>query len=219
MINPTLTFDYQFEVQDSGLRPDRWLGQGSGRSAVNDGEGLAGPKPRFELRSGWLTLFPTEGWARSFPAHAFSDQPQLHEMDETARVANFKEAFTEAQSEALKEAVEKVSPKENFDAFMKEQNAAFERALRRRGMRRDFASFSLFVGDTLSSALQTHDELKYSRNGSGDFHYSVERNSETVLSAGSVGSYSTCALCRMTLQERRSHIVICRIEWSGLVPL
>lgn len=191
MISPTLTFNYRFEVQDSGLRPDRWIGQGSGRSAVNDVEGLAGPKPRFELRSGWLTLFPTEGWARSFPTHSFSDQPQTRDMDEAERAAAFKargEAFKEAQSEARREAVEKVvSPKENFDAFMKENNAAFERALRRRGMRRDFASFSLFVGDTLSSALRTHDELKYSRNGSGDFHYSVERNSETVCSAGSVG--------------------------------
>ncbi len=191
MICPTLTFNYRFEVQDSGLRPDRWIGQGSGRSAVDDVEGLAGSKPRFELRSGWLTLLPTEGWARSFPTHSFSDQPQIRDMDEAERAAAFKargEAFEEAQREAFKEAVEKIpSPKDNFDAFTKENNAASERALRRRGMARDFASFSLFVGDTLSSALQTRDELKYSRNGSGDFYYSVERNSETVFSAGSVG--------------------------------
>jgi hypothetical protein len=97
------------------------------------------------------------------------------------------EVSLEAHNEALKEAAEKVSPKENFAAYMKEKNAALERALRRRGMTRDFASFSLLVGDTLSSALQTGDELKYSRDGNGDFHYTVERNSETVFSAGTVG--------------------------------
>jgi hypothetical protein len=53
-------------------------------------------------------------------------------------------------------------------------------------MTRDFASFSLFVGDSLSSALRSGDELEYSRDGSGDFRYSVERNSETVFRTGTV---------------------------------
>ena len=49
-----------------------------------------------------------------------------------------------------------------------------------------FASFSLVVGDSLSSALRIGDELKYSRDGNGDFRYSLERSSETVFSAGTV---------------------------------
>src|ERR1700751_485233 len=99
MIAPALTFNYRFEVQDSGLRPHRWIGQGSGRSAFMDEEGLPGPKRRVELRSGWLMLFPTEGWARSFPTHSFSDQPQTRDMDEAKRAAAFK-----ARGEAFKEA-------------------------------------------------------------------------------------------------------------------
>lgn len=185
MSSPSLTFDYQL-----GLRPDRWMGQGSGRSFFMDVEGLAGPKPRFELRSGWLTLFPTEGWARSFPTHALSGQPKRHEMGKNARVADAKahgEIFSEAEIKAMKEAAKKFPPKENLAAFIKAHGAVWERSLRRRGMTRDFASFCLFVGDMLSSALQTGDELKYSRGGNGDFHYSVKRNSETVFSAGTVG--------------------------------
>jgi len=191
MINPAQTFDYQFAVQDSAFPPRQWFGHSSGRTYFKNVEGLAGPRPRFELSSGWLTLFPTDGWARSFPIRAFSDQPQPQEMDEKARAADLKahsDVFLEAQKEALKEAAEKVSPTEDFDAYMKEQNAALARALRRRGLTRDFASFSLFVGDSLSGALRTGDELKYSRDGNADFRYSVERNSETVFSAGTVGS-------------------------------
>ncbi len=191
MIDPALTFNYTFTVQDSGLAPGRWVGQGSGLSALGNVAGLAGPSPRFELRSGWLMLFPTHGWSRSFPIRAFSDQPQLYEMDESARLAALKahgESFLDAQKEALKEAAEKVSPKGNFDAYMKEKAAAFERALRRRGLSRDFTSFSLLVGESLGSALQAGDELQYSRDGNGDFRYSVGRNSETVLSAGTVGT-------------------------------
>jgi hypothetical protein len=111
----------------------------------------------------------------------------MGEIALTAALKAHGDVFSDAQREALKEAAEKVSPKENFDAYMKERAAALERALRRRGMTRDFASFSLFVGGSLSSALRTGDELKYSRDGNGDFRYCVERSSETVFSAGTVG--------------------------------
>lgn len=190
MIDPAHTFNYQFAVQDSGVSPRRWIGQGSSGPTFNNVVGLAGPNPRFELGSGWLTLFPTDGWARSFPIRAFSDQPQRHKMDENARLADmnaFHAVYSEAHKEALREAAEKAPPKEDFAAYMKEQRVALARALRQRGLTHDFASFSLFVGDSLSSALQSGDELKYSRDGNADFHYSVERNSETVFSAGTVG--------------------------------
>jgi hypothetical protein len=36
-------------------------------------EGLVGPKPHFELCSGWLTLLPTEGWTQPLPLRMFSD--------------------------------------------------------------------------------------------------------------------------------------------------
>lgn len=191
MIDPGLTFHYRFEAQDSGLSAPRWVGPGSGQPAWKNGKGLAGPTPQFELRSGWLTLFPTAGWTRSFPLRAFSDWPQLHEMDESARAADFEvhaAIFREAHQEALKEAAEKAPPKEDFYAYLKEQGPALDRALRRRGLTRDLASYSLFVGDSLSHALRAGDELHYSRDGNGDFRYSVERNSETVFSAGTVGS-------------------------------
>jgi hypothetical protein len=191
MIDPALTFQHQFAVRDLGLWPRRWIGQGFGGTTFKNVEGLAGPKPRFELSSGWLMLFPTPGWAQSFPIRWFSDQPQPYEMDEKARMADFKarsDASWEAQKEAMKEAAAKVSPKENFAAYMKEEQAALERVRRRRGLTRDFKSFSLLVGDSLSSALRTGDELKYSRVGGGDFRYSVERSSEAVFSAGTVGS-------------------------------
>jgi hypothetical protein len=190
MINPGLTFNYKFAVQDLVLPSHRWVGQGSGRSTLTKVQALAGPEPRFELGSGWLTLFPTDGFTRSFPIQAFSDQPQPREMGESTRSADFKarlDVFLEALKDSYKAAGEKVLAKENFDAYRKEQNAALRRELRERKMTRDFASFSLFVGDSLSSALRTGDDLKYSRDGGGDFRYSVERSSETVFSAGAVG--------------------------------
>ena len=36
-------------------------------------EGLVGPKPKFELCAGWLTLLPTEGWTQPLPVPMFSD--------------------------------------------------------------------------------------------------------------------------------------------------
>src|SRR5215469_4859823 len=77
----------------------------------------------------WLTLFPTDGWARSFPTRCFSDQPQPHEMDENAGLANSKahsDMFMEAQEEAQKEAAEKVvSPKDNFSGTVRPSNVRF----------------------------------------------------------------------------------------------
>jgi len=190
MINPRHTFSYEFTVQDSGVPEGQWIGRGSGRAFIGSLDGLAGPKPRFELTSGWLRLLPTDGWTRSFPILAFSDQVQVGELGEKERIAALNahgDACLEALEEARKEAAEKYSPKEQIDAYTKEENAAVARVLRQRGLTRDCVSFSVFVGNSLSSVLRSGDELKYSRDGNGDFRYSVERNAETVFSAGTVG--------------------------------
>ena len=188
MISPLSTFFYQFVVEASGSPPSAWTGQGVCQTAS---PGLAGRTPSFELLSGWLTLFPPDGWTHSLPMHEFSDQPKLRDMDEKAKLAAMKtgfELYTEAQHEAAKETGQKFSMKEDREAYQKEQRAAMERALRRRGLNRDLASYSLFVGASLSSALRAGDQLHYSRDGNADFRYSVERNAEIVFSAGTVGS-------------------------------
>ncbi len=188
MISPSSTFFYQFVVETSGSPLSAWTGQGVSQTAS---PGLAGPSPSFEVRSGWLTLFPPDGWTHSLPIHEFSDQPKLRDMDEKARLAAMKtnfELYTEAQNEAAQETSQKFSMKENWEAYRKEERAAMQRALRRRGLNRDLASYSLLVGESLSSALCAGDQLHYSRDGNADFRYSVERKAEIVFSAGTVGS-------------------------------
>jgi hypothetical protein len=49
---------------------------------IPDFEPLAGSNPTFELDSGWLSLFPTDGWARSLPTSWFSNQPRPSSMGE-----------------------------------------------------------------------------------------------------------------------------------------
>jgi hypothetical protein len=36
-------------------------------------QGLVGPKPKFELSGGWLTMFPTEGWTQPLEVNLFSN--------------------------------------------------------------------------------------------------------------------------------------------------
>ena len=65
------------------------------------------------IGSSWLTLFPTDGWTRSFPIRWFSDQPKPYEMGETARLAGLKaRGDASLRSPEIKEAAEKVSAKE-----------------------------------------------------------------------------------------------------------
>jgi hypothetical protein len=49
----------------------------SGSEGSAEAEGLVGPKPRFELCAGWLTLLPTEGWTQPLPVRMFSDAEVL----------------------------------------------------------------------------------------------------------------------------------------------
>ena len=207
-ISPNLTFVYQFaaECQPGHLAasiatPDPasagashdvyWTGQGSGQSSFGEVEGMVGPRPRFELRGGWLTLFPTDGWTHSFPIHWFSDvERPPRATDSAAQLAAIQSHSTlwqAAQQEAHKEAASQTSPGD-FISYTKAVNDARERALRRRGMTRDLASYAVFVGEALGKVLRNGDELRFARDGGGDFRYSVRRKAEIVFSAGSVGS-------------------------------
>jgi hypothetical protein len=46
-------------------------------SSPPEEEGLVGPKPKFELCDGWLTLLPTEEWTQPLPVRYFSDAQLL----------------------------------------------------------------------------------------------------------------------------------------------
>src|SRR5262245_14543774 len=183
-------FDYRFELQRSDTAAGYWHGQGSTLSTFLNSDGLVGPHPRCEVKAGWLTLFPTGGWSHSFSIRSFSDYVDPHRDDEDARLAEFKrrsDEYLAIMKEAMEEAAVKVSAKD-FKRFSKEHHAVQERLLRSRGWTRDLASYALFVGDSLAAALQHGDALKYSRDGNGDYRYSVERGSETVFSAGTIAA-------------------------------
>lgn len=188
-IDPQLTFRYQLSVRATGSQQRDWAGEGTGGADFGQSEGLVGPKPRFELSSGWLRLFPTEGWTQSFPTRSFSDvRPRPWQMDEDARLAEIKahgENFVNAQKEALQDlASRRVAC--NSASYRKAYDEAMDRALRRRGMLRDLASYSVCVGEALGNILRTGDQLNFLRDGNGDFRYSVARDSEVIFSAGSI---------------------------------
>jgi hypothetical protein len=52
--------------------------------------------------------------------------------------------------------------------------------------RRVLTSFSVSVGDALDNLLRVGDTLTFSRDGNGDFRYSVTRDSEMIFIVGSV---------------------------------
>jgi hypothetical protein len=192
MISPAWMFDYQFTMQRSDAATGRWHGPGSTRSTRFGIVGLVGPNPRCEVTAGWLTLFPTGGWAHSFPVRSFSDYIDPHKGDKQARLAELErsgEEFRTLMTQALDEAVRRMAPtapKDDVERFRKEQDAAMARLQRLLGRTRDLASYALHVGDALAAALQDGDVLKYARDGNGDYHYGVQRGSDVVFSAGTV---------------------------------
>jgi hypothetical protein len=186
-----LTFDYDFAVEKFELRnpeqPEQssdnlvWTGQGSGQAdkqaieievklrALRDAEspteranrelserirrdgaaqhgrrlptphpfgaqGLVGPKPKFELSGGWLTMFPTEGWTQRLEVSLFSK-------------------FDYLQPRYIEE----------------EPN---------------LQSCAIYVGKALQAAAQSGDKLKFLRNRTGSFDYSLTRGSDVILAAG-----------------------------------
>jgi hypothetical protein len=193
-IGAGLTFKYQFnvkaEIQHVSPEVLCWAGEGAGRGYSGRTEGIVGPKPRFELRAGWLSLFPTGGWIRSLPTRWFSDaEHPPRGTDRAAHAAAIKAQgaeWLEAQKESQNE-VGSAGAWEDFNAYIKATNDAMGRALERRGLRRSLASYAVFVGESLGRVLRIGDEVQFSRDGSGDFQYRVLRNSEMMLSAGSVG--------------------------------
>jgi hypothetical protein len=177
-ISPAHTFQYRFAVE--AWRAGAAAGQGSGAPIWGSGDAMVGPRPRFELSSGWLTLYPTEGWTLSLPHRWFSDvERRPLTVDDVKRSG---EEFRKASEEAWA-MVRQSGQATSLEAH----NIAMAQVQRQRGMTRDLASYSLFVGAALGEALRAGDELNFSRDGNGDFRYSLSRGSEAVFSAGSVG--------------------------------
>jgi hypothetical protein len=196
---PDLTFNCEFAAErcqphqpvgsiaslcsesDVVLPSECWTGQGSSRpSDIDKRRGIAGPRPQFVLRAGWLTLFPSEGWTRSLPLGWFADvEPPRREV------------WLAACSDAIKAAIPIATSAASWNgwdgsSYSKALHAAKEDALWRRGLTRDLASYSVFVGEALGRVLRIGDEFRFSHNGYGYFCYSAVRKAETVFSAGSV---------------------------------
>lgn len=193
MISPDLRFDYRFEVQASDAAlAGHWHGAGSTVSTFLNIDGLVGPNPRCEVAAGWLTLFPTGGWAHSCPVRWFSDYVHPHVGDDqAARLAEIERSGNEYRAimkEAFNEASARVSARDDVERFRQEQDDAMERLLRAHGRTRDLESYALYVGDSLAAALRAGDVLRYCRDGNGDYRYVVERGSDAVFSAGTVAT-------------------------------
>ncbi len=68
-------------------------------------EGLVGPKPRFELCGGWLTLLPTDGWKQPLPVSKFSDagrKPNPNNLDEVRSLKSFSLNVGEALQDVVR---------------------------------------------------------------------------------------------------------------------
>ena len=173
------SFRYEFQVEQRrasqsaeairarmpacGLSPRAscWTGQGSG-------EGFAGPNPRFELCSGWLTLLPPGDWKKSFHQWFFADWQR-------PPAGQFDPAELQGDLEAAREIS---SGRHDPRAFA----AALEEVDRRKGRRRDVASYSVSVGPALEKALRAGDQLTFWHGN--EFMYSLKRDGEIVLRAG-----------------------------------
>jgi hypothetical protein len=186
-IPSNLTFTYEFTVQKSDLSEPVlptgcepcWSGQGSGQAGYGPSGGIAGPRPRFELSAGWITLFPSEGSAPSLPARSFSDVEGLRHRNSDAAL------WRDAGLDAVRTAANRSRQGER--TFVEAMQDAMKDEVRLRRLMRDVASYSVFSGEALGNVFRIGDEFRFSRDGNGDFYYSVRRNSETVFSAGSVG--------------------------------
>ena len=189
-IAPGLTFCYEFAVQDRSA--GTVIGQGRGTPSYGTGAPLVGPEPRFELSAGWLTLYPTKGWTRSFLRGYFSDverspltfQERLKQSSEEE--GKVREEAREIVRQRGQKSLGALEMSLGAHELVRQLQIARQEVRRRKGLTRDLASYSVLVGGALAEALQAGDELKFSRDGGGDFRYSFSRGSETVFSAGSV---------------------------------
>jgi hypothetical protein len=107
-----LTCMYEFTVEASHVRQEAgsfailtWSGQGCGGAYFGKTEGLVGPRPRFELCAGWLTLFPTEGWTQSLPLFSFSGFEQIFEQPDARRQMRDLKSYEVYIGEALQNAL------------------------------------------------------------------------------------------------------------------
>lgn len=176
-IDPKLTFVYRFAVEEQERNhPEHtsWSGKGSGKASFRNAKGMLGPRPQFVLSEGWLTLRPSDRWTQSLPIRYFSDAKPLEPSDEEQ--ASYREDRRNAIAAATRDG------QVDWDLLKR----LTEEADRRSGRKRDLASYALYVGQALGKVLRAGDELNFSRDGNGDFRYTVRRNFETVFSAGSV---------------------------------
>jgi len=165
-ISRGFTFNYRFAV--SSQNPF-WSGQGEGNACYGNVDRLVGPRPRFELQAGWLTLFPTEGRTQSVLTREFSDveRPPLEPAREAAMyaaAAESREAYKEAEEIAAK-----TCDRRDIAGFTEAIIEAMPHVHRRLGITRDVASYALLVGEGLGTVLQIGDTLEFVRNGNGDF--------------------------------------------------
>src|ERR1035437_2309225 len=69
-------------------------------------EGLVGPRPRFELCGGWLTLLPTDGWTQSLPVWRFSNvagrKPNPNDLKEVRSLKSFSLYVGEALQDVVR---------------------------------------------------------------------------------------------------------------------
>ena len=202
-ISPDLTFVCEFAVEEfllgateglnfsanalaQGTQERCWSGSGEGQASFGKGEGLVGRKPAFKLSGGWLTLMPSNGLQRAFPARWFSDNDnQVCEPDYSGNDRDLSSVSTEGLSGAW---------------FTLMPTRAFERAFPAPAPRfsndysstkRDLSSFSVLVGQALDKLLRVGDRLRIERDANGDFRYAVARDSEAILSVGSVAAADT----------------------------
>jgi hypothetical protein len=162
---PTLTFCCRFEVT---VGAENCGGEGRGFDAFGNREGVAGPNPRFELRAGWLTMFPSEGWIKPLALYEFSDDTRS------------KPALPDFASWWKRQ-------REPPDSIaMAREKAEMEERLNYNRATRNLTSYSLFVGGALQHVLQTGDQLTFAYDGFEGFQYFVERSMETVFAAGPV---------------------------------
>jgi hypothetical protein len=124
-IAPSLPFHYRFEASLSG--------DGYGTAVFAGTDGIAGPKPRFELHAGWLTLLPSEGWTEPLQLRHFSDQTQAK-----FAVPDF--------AGNMKRLSEPPDPAELARAQVE-----LEERMRYNRLTRNLTSYSLFVGEASAS--------------------------------------------------------------------
>jgi hypothetical protein len=142
-IQTQVSFGYEFSVDKHRmsqlLAPGNGFWTGPGIPLDGWDGGIAGASPQFELRSGWLTLFPSEPSTQAFPIHWFADQERRSkpgELDAAAFAADARSALDGARDLAsyslfVGEGLEKVLQIGDKLRFSHDGSGAFSYSARR----------------------------------------------------------------------------------------